>query len=111
MFSIDIIKILFLFIFSSFLAILWTPILTNFLYKYKLWKKEARKKAIDGKSASVFHSLHKEKEVGTPRLGGLLIWITAVFVIFLFAILAKVFNSPLLEKFNFLSRSQTYLPL
>jgi phospho-N-acetylmuramoyl-pentapeptide-transferase len=111
MFSIDIIKILFLFIFSSFLAILWTPILTHFLYKYKLWKKEARKKAIDGKSASVFYSLHKEKEVGTPRLGGLLIWITAVFVIFLFAILAKVFDNSLLEKFNFLSRSQTYLPL
>jgi len=111
MFSIDVIKILFLFTFSSFLAILWTPILTHFLYKYKLWKKEARKKAIDGKSASVFYALHKEKEVGTPRLGGLLIWITVVFVILLFAILAKVFDNSLLEKFNFLSRSQTYLPL
>jgi len=111
MFSLDIIKILFLFAFSSFLAILWTPILTHFLYKYKLWKKEARKKSIDGKSASVFYSLHKEKEVGTPRLGGLLIWITAIFVILFFALLSKITNNEWLEKLNFLSRSQTYLPL
>jgi len=111
MFSTDIIKILFLFTFSSFLAILWTPILTHFLYKYKLWKKEARKKSIDGKSASVFYNLHKEKEVGTPRLGGLLIWLTVIFVILFFAILAKVSGSFWLEKLNFLSRSQTYLPL
>jgi len=111
MFSLDIIKILFLFAFSSFLAILWTPILTHFLYKYKLWKKEARKKSIDGKSASVFHSLHKEKEVGTPRLGGLLIWLTVIFVILFFALLSKITNNQWLEKLNFLSRSQTYLPL
>jgi len=111
MFSADIIKILFLFTFTSFLAIIWTPILTHFLYKYKLWKKEVRKKSIDGKLAPVFNRLHKEKEVGTPRLGGLLIWITVVFVILFFAILAKFFNNFWLEKLNFLSRSQTYLPL
>ena len=111
MFSADIIKILFLFTFSSLLAIFWTPILTHFLYKYKLWKKEARQKSIDGKSASVFYNLHKEKEVGTPRLGGLLIWITVIFVILFFAILAKVSDNFWLEKLNFLSRSQTYLPL
>lgn len=111
MFSIDIIKILFLFTFSSFLAILWTPVLTHFLYKYKLWKKEARKKSIDGKSAPVFHSLHKDKEVGTPRLGGLLIWVTVIFVILFFALLSKITNNQWLDKLNFLSRSQTYLPL
>ena len=111
MFSLDIVKILFLFTFSSLLAIFWTPILTHFLYKYKLWKKEARQKSIDGKSASVFYNLHKEKEVGTPRLGGLLIWITVIFVILFFAILAKVSDNFWLEKLNFLSRSQTYLPL
>ena len=107
----NIIKILFLCAFSSFLAVLWTPFLTHFLYKYKLWKKEARKKSIDGKAAPIFYKLHKEKEVGVPRLGGLLIWITVIFVAFLFAILAKSFDGFWFQKLNFLSRGQTWLPL
>jgi len=90
--------------FSAAMAVLWAPILTRFLYKHKCWRKQARTKAIDGQPAEVFHSLHKEKEVGTPRMGGLLIWATTLFVIFLFAILPN-------ENFNFLSRSQTWLPL
>jgi len=111
MFEANIIKILFLCALSSFLAVLWTPLLTHFLYKYKLWKKEARKKAIDGKAAPVFYNLHKEREVTVPRLGGLLIWITVIFIAFFFAILAKFFDGFWLQKLNFLSRGQTWLPL
>jgi len=107
----NIIKILFLCAFSSFLAVLWTPLLTHFLYKYKLWKKEARKKSIDGKAAPIFYKLHKEREVRVPRLGGLLIWITVIFVVFFFAILANFFDGFWFQKLNFLSRGQTWLPL
>ncbi len=96
---------------SSIIAILWVPLLTNFLYKHKLWKKTARQKTISGEDAVVFNDLHKEKEVGTPRMGGLLIWVTVAFVIFLFFILSLIFPGTWLEQFNFLSRSQTWLPL
>ena len=89
----------------------WTPLLTNFLYKHKLWKKSARTKSITGEDAVVFNGLHKEKEVGTPRMGGLIIWGTVVLVIFLFYILSLIFRDTWLEQFNFLSRSQTWLPL
>ena len=102
------IKILVLFAFSSLLAVLWTPILTHFLYKYKMWRKKARTKTIDGKPALVFHALHKDKEVNTPRMGGLLIWVTTLFVIFFFSTLSTVFNFKYLD---FLSREQTWLPL
>jgi len=101
-----VIKILILFAFSALIAVLWTPVLTHFLYKYKLWRKKPRTKTIDGKPATVFHSLHKDKEVNTPRMGGLLIWVTTLFVIFLFSAL-----SPLIEGLDFLSREQTWLPL
>jgi len=96
---------------SSAVALLWSPLLINFLYKHKLWKKTARQKAISGEDAVVFNSLHKEKEVGTPRMGGLLIWITVILVIFLFFILSFIFPNTWLADFNFLSRSQTWLPL
>ncbi|MFH1968190.1 MAG: phospho-N-acetylmuramoyl-pentapeptide-transferase [bacterium] len=107
----NIIKVFSLAAISSCIAVLWTPLLTNFLYKHKLWKKTARTKTITGDDATVFNNLHKEKEVGTPRMGGLLIWITVVLVIFLFYILALIFPSTWLAQFDFLSRSQTWLPL
>ncbi|OGZ79372.1 MAG: hypothetical protein A2528_00960 [Candidatus Staskawiczbacteria bacterium RIFOXYD2_FULL_37_9] len=97
----NVIKVFSLAAIASALAIFWCPMLTNFLYKHKLWKTSARKKAISGEDATVFNSLHKEKEVGTPRMGGLLIWITVVLVTFIF------YFTP----FNFLSRGQTWLPL
>lgn len=107
----NIIKVFSLAAISSCIAVLWTPLLTNFLYKHKLWKKTARTKTITGDDATIFNNLHKEKEVGTPRMGGLLIWITVVLVIFLFYILALIFPSTWLAQFDFLSRSQTWLPL
>jgi phospho-N-acetylmuramoyl-pentapeptide-transferase len=107
----NIIKVFSLAAISSMIAVLWTPLLTNFLYKHKLWKKISGRKAISGEDAVVFNSLHKEKEVGTPRMGGLLIWVTVVIVIYLFFILSLIFPGTWLAELNFLSRSQTWLPL
>lgn len=109
MLKLNVIKILVLCAFSAGLAVLWTPFLTHFLYKYKLWRKTARKKTIDGKPAPVFYNLHKDRETKVPRLGGLLIWVTVVFVAFLFSFLSHVSDN--FYTLNFLSRSQTWLPL
>jgi phospho-N-acetylmuramoyl-pentapeptide-transferase len=92
-------------------AVIWTPLLTHFLYKHKLWKKEARNKTITGEAAPIFYNLHKEREVKTPRFGGLLIWLTILGVIFVFWLLSKVSSNPWLQNLNFLSRGQTWLPL
>jgi phospho-N-acetylmuramoyl-pentapeptide-transferase len=105
------IKIFSLAAITSIVAYFWCPLLTNFLYKHKLWKTSARQKAISGEDAVVFNALHKEKEVGTPRMGGLLVWVTVVLVIFLFFILSLIFPNTWIAKFNFLSRGQTWLPL
>jgi phospho-N-acetylmuramoyl-pentapeptide-transferase len=73
---------------SFLLAFIWTPILANLLYKYKVWKKTKKI------GAPVMSRLHHRKE-NTPTMGGLLVWVT-VFVI------TMILN---------LSRSQTWLPL
>ncbi len=111
LFTFNAIKVLGLAAVASALAVLWCPILTRFLYKHKLWKKEARTKTISGEDASVFYGLHKERETRAPRFGGLLIWVTTVVVIFLFYLLAEISGNPWLQKLNFLSRGQTWLPL
>ena len=108
----NVIKIFFLTTFASILAIVCTPALTNFLYRHKLWRKDARTKTIDGKEARVFYKFHKEKEVSTPRFGGLLIVGTILAVAFIFWCLSQFFpDSFWFQKFNFLSRSQTWLPI
>ena len=47
--TIDIIKIFVLGTMSFVLAFWLAPILTHYLYKYKLWRKEIRTKSIDDK--------------------------------------------------------------
>lgn len=108
--TINILKIFTLGTLGFILAFLLTPALTHFLYKYKLWRKEVRKKAIDGTDLEVFQKFHAQGETQTPRFGGLLIWITTLVLALFFFFLSKT-NIWWLEKLNFLSRSQTWLPL
>jgi len=107
----NVIKVLSLAATAAIIAVLWTPLLTHFLYKYKLWKKEARNKSITGEETPIFYNLHKEREIKTPRLGGLLIWITTLGVISIFWILAKIYDNSLFKNLNFLDRGETWLPL
>ncbi len=109
--AIDVIKIFTLGAVSFLLAFLLTPFLTHFLYKYKLWRKEVRTKAIDGGEVTVFQKFHKEGETHIPRMGGILIWLTVLIVIFLFFGISKITDIWWLDKLNFLSRGQTWLPL
>jgi len=96
---------------AAFLAaFLSTPLLTHFLYKHKLWRKEVRTKAVDGGEVTLFQKFHSEGETRVPRFGGLLVWIPTLFLALFFLILSKT-GIWWLEKLNFLSRSQTWLPL
>lgn len=101
-----IIKILFFATIAFVVAIAWTPVLTHFLYKYKLGKKIR-----DEGLTPVFTKLHLKKE-GTPTMGGVLIWGTVVFLAVAFWLLAKALGpNHFLFDFNFLTRKQTLLPL
>jgi phospho-N-acetylmuramoyl-pentapeptide-transferase len=107
----NVLKVFGLSSFAFFLGILITPVLTHYLYKHKAWKKTARTKAISGEESVVFNNLHKEKEVGTPRMGGIIVWASTSIVALLFFFLYKLWPAYITQKINFLSRSQTWLPL
>lgn len=109
--TVNIIKIFGIGFFSFVFALLITPSITHFLYKYRLWKKTTKKNSIDGKEINYFHKFHSKKEVKTPRLGGVIIWISVLFTILLFHFLSIYTNYYWIDKFNFLSREQTWLPL
>jgi phospho-N-acetylmuramoyl-pentapeptide-transferase len=107
----NIIKIFTIGTFSFLLAFLFAPTFIKFLYAKKLWRKEVREKSVDGKDVPFFKKFHGEKEVNTPRFGGILIWGTTLVLIVLFSLLSKLTNIPLFDRLNFLSRNQTWLPL
>ena len=110
-FTFNVIKILVSATIAATIAFILAPFLIELLYKFKFWKKEARRKTITGDTAEVFYSLHKEREVTVPRGGGALIWVSVLFIIFLFFALSYLSHPWWLEKLNFLSRSETWLPL
>jgi len=108
---IDIVKVFLPAVAAFTLGILITPILTNYLYSHKMWKKRAGKTALDGCEAKIFNELHKEREVNTPRMGGIIIWFSSSAIIIGIWIISKFFSRDIINKLDFLSRSQTWLPL
>ncbi len=89
----DLLRVFWLTALSFSVAMLATPLLTNVLYRYKLWK-QIKDTAISGEKASIFYALHRKK-ANTPTMAGVLYWLVAALVTTLFA----------------LNRAETWLPL
>lgn len=92
-------------------AILLTPLLVHYMYKYKLWRKTVRGVAPDGSQTPLFAKLHKERETAVPRFGGVLIWVTSIALALFFWVISQWAAGSFWAKANFLSRNQTWLPL
>lgn len=88
--------------FTAALAAL--PFWTRVLYRYKLGKQIR-----DAASAPIVSKLHAHKS-GTPTMGGVIVWGTAFLLATIFSLLALWFDGQW-ESWNFLSRSETLLPL
>jgi phospho-N-acetylmuramoyl-pentapeptide-transferase len=107
----DIIKVMVPATLAFFVGIGITPVLSHYLFAFKAWKKSAGKKEYGGTGeASVFNELHKHKEVGTPRMGGVVMWASVFVVVTLIWALAHMFATETLIKLEFLSRNQTWIP-
>ncbi len=110
--ELDIIKVIAPTAVSFFLGIAVTPIVTHYLYKYKCWKKRAGniKGVGDDTGTPIFNELHKEKEVGTPRMGGLVVVISVFVTVALFWLVSYISSGGPSGDIDFLSRAQTWLP-
>ena len=94
------------------IGILITPIATHYFYKYKMWRRTGREKNLPTKEISGFQKIHDEKsELSTPRVGGMIIWISVIITIFILALLDFFIKNDLTNKLYFISRNQTILPL
>lgn len=105
----DILKIIFPTVITFFIGISITPFLAGYFYRYKMWKKSPRNEA---DTSDVFNQIHNaERELSTPRLGGIVIWLSVLLTVCVIYFLSLIFPSELTLKLNFFSRSQTLVPL
>ena len=86
-------------------AFFTTPLLTKFLFKYKLGKQIR-----SGPDTPVFTKMHAKKQ-GTPTMGGILVWGTTLLLVSVFWFLDRVTNIEFFHTYNFLTRRETLLPL
>jgi phospho-N-acetylmuramoyl-pentapeptide-transferase len=112
----DTIKIFAPAVISFVIGIAITPILSHYFYQWKLWKRKSRK--IDStteakdKISEEFKAIHNEDgELSTPRVGGMVIWVSVVITILLIYLNSLVIPGYVPDKLNFLSNNQTILPL
>lgn len=103
--NMDVIKIFLLATIGFVATISWTPLLTHFLYRYKLGKTIR-----SADETPVYSQLHQSKS-GTPTMGGVLIWVTTLVLAIVFFVVANVTDNEFIDRLNFLNRSQTWLPL
>lgn len=87
------------------MAMALTPVWTNILYRYKLGKTIRNSGA-----TPIFSKLHAGKS-GTPTMGGVLIWVTTIILAVVIYYASMWTGSALFQHLNFLTRSETWLPL
>lgn len=94
------------------IGLIITPTISRYLYTFKMWKKKPGKGiGYGGGSTPLFDSLHKERDTNTPRMGGVVIWASTLLTVFVLWTLQFIFPDRIIGSFDFLSRSQTWLPL
>ena len=112
--EINVIKLFLAATLTFFIGIGITPIFTHFAYKYAWWKKTGSKgSALGGGETPVFDELYgnKSTEVKTPRMGGIIIWASALIALDIIWLIAQIFPRYFADKMNFFSRGQTWLPV
>ncbi len=110
----DVIKVFIPAVTAFWIGIAGTPLLTHYLYAFRVWKKSVGKTALDGTPAVEFERLRREVHTGTethtPRMGGIVIWGSVTVTAFVFWIAALAAPSAVTSKLDFISRSQTWIP-
>lgn len=98
-------------IMSFAIGISLAPVLTHYLYKYKMWKKSSVKMTTDGKVAEITNRLHNDEQKMTPRMGGIIVWLSVLITILVCGLLYAFFPNLTTDDLQFFSREQTWIPI
>lgn len=105
--TINTLKLLLASIATFLVAFSIAPAYIRFLRHNSMWKKKTNTVALDGTEATITKQIQGEDYIGTPRLGGAIIWVSVFIVASFFWLLSEYI--PLINKIDFVSRNQTWL--
>ena len=100
-----VIKVFILTTLAFLIASAWMPFLLRLLQRAKMGKSIR-----NTGDTPIFSKLHAGK-TGTPTMGGVLVWVTAVVLAIGFSLLARFTDIVLFDRLNFLTRQETLLPI
>ena len=110
---VNVLKILFTGFLAFVIAFAFTPLMTYFLFKYKIGIK-IKTNDVSGEKLTFVSEMHKHKN-GTPVMGGILIWFTVLLLVYvshyLFPLIAKWTGINFVARLDFFSRKEVWLPL
>lgn len=110
---VHVLKVLITAVFGFGLAFVLTPLWTDILYRRKLGIK-IKQTSVQGEKLTYVNKLHAGK-AGTPTMGGVIVWASVLVLVFashyVFPWIAVWFDTNFIARLDFLSRSQTWLPL
>ncbi len=92
-------------------AITLTPWLTDIMYRHKLWKRSGRGNQDENPGiSSDFSKIHNDTtETSTPRVGGVVVWLSVIVTTVILWILSKTIQAPFFDQLDLVSRGQTWL--
>ncbi len=96
---------------SFVVGIAITPLVAHFLYKWKFWRKNGVTNALGGGEATITRSLHNDEARQIPRMGGVVVWASVFITMLVIWLISYLFPTDLTKKLDFVSRSQTWLPI
>ena len=110
--TLSFVKILLPWLVSFGFGILIAPIVINYLNRYQAWKKKPgnEKGMGDDNGTPIFNKMHKDRDVKTPRMGGLVIVLSVIITTLFFWLFSYAGAGDPSGVFDYLSRSQTWLP-
>lgn len=109
----DVLKVVIPSVLTFFIAISFTPVLTHYLYKYKMWKKRPRTDdsiaGLEEISAEFKRIQNANEEIRTPRPGGIIVWFSVFLCITILYLVSRFFGGNEIINLDFFSRNQTLL--
>lgn len=108
----SIIKVFLPAVLSFFIGMFLSPIFWKLAVKNRWWKKKSRSKDNPDAMSVAFQGLHNEgEELSTPRIGGVVVWLSACLVALFFYLLSYFSSNINVNLLNFVSKNQTLIPI
>ena len=107
----DVVSILIPAILAFAIGMLTAPMVISLLYRHKLWRQKGITLAVDGRPAPITQKLNNDEHRKVPRLGGVLITVAALSSAVFFWLLSSLSQPDFFDSINFVSRSETWLPI